>query len=460
MIRAYTMRYLADIKGLPYYQRRYPKALDGHPALTSKMFKCRIHASLDDASAVAMEIQRISNAFDDYVHTLTASNSAMLNDLEIERMAQSYLEVNRLKVGELATSHSAYNSLRADELSDLDVFKDMKGHYFSDFDSGVESEQSDLVKVQQAAWRLLKTPLKAAPSVKLFSDAFSDLWIYKGMSQEVKTHRRDRSLWERFLRVNGGDTLVTNETLREYLQGFVNHLYESGVKTSSVERYLTAVLEPINAYNLTLTNKLTVERPKLKRRPQPNRKPPLELQEQVDLVNQLQYEAEWKELYVLLALHSGLHPNEARQLTEENFTFEGEIPTVHISNKKTERKNQYRERVVPLFYRVGRIQELIELGALSAINKKTSDNIGLQIKQLLGEINPEASVYSLRHTLRHNADSHCISVIIQSELGGWAATSMGVSEHMAGYGQSSKNSPERLRARLLALKTILDHLPR
>ena len=112
-----------------------------------------------------------------------------------------------------------------------------------------------------------------------------------------------------------------------------------------------------------------------------------------------------------------------------------------------------------MFYRVGRIQELIELGALSAINKKKSDNIGLQIKQLLGEINPEASVYSLRHTLRHNADSHCISVIIQSELGGWAATSMGVSEHMAGYGQSSKNSPERLRARLLALKTILGHLP-
>ena len=117
MIRAYTMRYLADIKGLPYYQRRYPKALDGQ-ALTSKMFKCRIHASLDDASAVAMEIQRISNAFDDYVHTLTASNSAMLNDLEIQRMVQSYLEVNRLKVGELATSHSAYNNLRAD----LDVF--------------------------------------------------------------------------------------------------------------------------------------------------------------------------------------------------------------------------------------------------------------------------------------------------------------------------------------------------
>ena len=91
------MRYLADIKGLPYYQRRYPKALDGHPALTSKMFKCRIHASLEDASAVATEIQRISNAFDDYVHTLTVSNRAMLNDLEIQRKAQSYLEVNRFE---------------------------------------------------------------------------------------------------------------------------------------------------------------------------------------------------------------------------------------------------------------------------------------------------------------------------------------------------------------------------
>ena len=141
------MRYLADIKGLPYYQRRYPKALDGHPALTSKMFKCRIHASLEDASAVATEIQRISNAFDDYVHTLTVSNRAMLNDLEIQRKAQSYLEVNRLKVGDLATSYSAYNSLRADELSGLEVFKDMKGHYFSDLDGGVESEPSDLVKV-------------------------------------------------------------------------------------------------------------------------------------------------------------------------------------------------------------------------------------------------------------------------------------------------------------------------
>ena len=65
-----AVTYLTFIKGLPYFQKRYPKRIREHPAITSTHFKRRLMAAPDDEIALLTEVKATLEAFQAYVDTL------------------------------------------------------------------------------------------------------------------------------------------------------------------------------------------------------------------------------------------------------------------------------------------------------------------------------------------------------------------------------------------------------
>ena len=178
----------------------------------------------------------------------------------------------------------------------------------------------------------------------------------------------------------------------------------------------------------------------------------------LELLEKLTGEVEWKQLYILLALHTGLHPSEAIQLKEHHFSFKGDIWTVTVSGNDTQRKTQERGRIVPLVFERELIKTLVQSDSLTAMGKKTADNVGQQIRVVLQKVDTTASAYTLRHTLKHNLDAASVSPIIQREIGGWVKQDMHLSQHMAEYGSLGSDSQERLIPRESALNAALAHL--
>ncbi len=123
-----------------------------------------------------------------------------------------------------------------------------------------------------------------------------------------------------------------------------------------------------------------------------------------------------------------------------------------------QRKTAERQRIIPLVYKVDRIKELIESGALKVLASKKPDNLSQQITKLVKKAQPDTTAYSLRHTLRHNAESAGIEGMIQAQLGGWSGKQAGVSEHMFKYGKGGADFEERIKPLAASMNRCLTHL--
>ena len=457
MTHQLRMKYLAYIKGLPYYQRRYPTRLIGHPSLKSAIFKRPLHVDKDDLVAIAKAVEAMTKVYEDYVSLLESANSDILADVDLERKAQALLKARGWSEGVMSIDDPYLNDNAIEYFLDSGEFDDL----FEYTKHPELQAKSPKVRVQERAWKKLQEPPSTrGRNAKLFSEVFNDYWSKNKMSEQNKTHRRDRETWRKFLSYNTGDTLVTEESIRQYLTQFRNQRVDDGVKSSTITKNLSVILAPLHQYNDSLADPMTIKRPKV-RKPHgemTKQKPPLFHAEQIALIKCIQNEEAWKELYVLISLHTGSHPSEAVRLSADNFNFRSSIPTVTISEDGVKRKGENRNRTVPLVYGVDRIETLVSNGALQTMASKTPENAGVQIKNLLARVSPNASAYSLRHTLRHNADSCDISPLIQMSLGGWSPKELGLSQHMAGYGELGKDVEERLRPRRDALTVMLAHL--
>ena len=84
------IRYLTFSKeGLPYFQRKYPRTLLGHPSLTSTTCKVRLHSNPHDEAALLAEVSKANHVFETYIDTLKSSNTEKLKEIELERKAKA-----------------------------------------------------------------------------------------------------------------------------------------------------------------------------------------------------------------------------------------------------------------------------------------------------------------------------------------------------------------------------------
>ena len=450
-----TVKHLTTIKGLPYFQRRIPQRLLQHPAVKSTHYKVRLPVDPTDEIALLSALNRANEAFTVYVETLTNANLEALSDLDLERRAVLYLEANGFEPGLAATRDPKLKDLVQDHAWHSGAFDEL-----TDFNEDEAKPMSDQIKVQNVAWSLLTQRRPHLNLPKTLQELFDQHWLDTKKSEDDKRDRKARALWQEFLLLSGGDTVCEKTVLQDALRRYANAKLEQGNKPSSVSRNITTILQPIKHHNTQCASAEIIEiiRPKLPNTRSTDRKKPLYHLEQQQLLEQLTDEVEWKQLYILLALHTGLHPSEAIQLKANHFSFKGDIWTVTVSGNDTQRKTQERGRIVPLVLERERIKALVEGDCLTAIGKKTADNVGQQIRVVLQKVDTTASAYTLRHTLKHNLDAASVSPFTQRKIGGWIKQGMHLSQHMAEYGSLGSDSKERLLPRESALNAALAHL--
>jgi len=450
-----TVKHLTTIKGLPYFQRRIPKRLLQHPAVKSTHYKVRLPVDPNDEIALLSALNRANEAFTVYVETLTNANLEALSELDLERRALLYLEANGFEPGLAATRDPKLNDLVQDHAWHSGAFDEL-----TDFNEDEAKPMSDQIKVQDVAWSLLTQRRPNLNLPKTLQELFDQHWLDTKKSEDDKRDRKAKALWQEFLLLSGGDTVCEKTVLQDALRRYANAKLEQGNKPSSIARNITTILQPIKHHNTQCDSADIIEiiRPKLPNTRSTDRKKPLYHVEQQELLAKLTDEVEWKQLYVLLALHTGMHPSEAIQLKANHFSFKGDIWTVTVSGNDTQRKTQERGRIVPLVLERERIKALVEGDCLNVIGKKTADNVGQQIRVVLQKVDTSASAYTLRHTLKHNLDAASISPFTQREIGGWIKQDMHLSQHMAEYGSLGSDSKERLLPRESALNAALAHL--
>lgn len=465
------IKYVAYAKGKPWYHRRYPTDILGHPQLEGKSFlRQRIKVSPDDPVAFIAELDKLNSAFDSFVSTLRSANKDILQKHELTKKALDYLRLKQIPVGFLDYPDERFKSEAVEGVMD-EHFWEMQVHAWEEREARHELPPSELVQIQEEAWRLITTPSPQVFAQRTYSQIFEQFWNDKKLSVDSKRHKEHKRIRSEFLDLVGGDRLVDTDTLKSDLIKYLAKLRKRGnisnhkgkiLEASTLDRYLSVVLTPIKYHNEYAESELEIikiQRPSIEHKKKAtNRKPPITHDQQYELINAFSEETAWRELYIILSLQTGLHPSEAVQLKRDKFNFLNTIPLVSISGENTQRKTEARRRLVPLVYKVDRIQELLEQGALEELCAKSTDNISAQLNKVLKRLNPNWSCYSLRHTLRHNLQAAAIPTDLQAEIGGWEAKGSNISESQAGYGVLGKDSNERIAVRAKALKAAMAHL--
>ncbi len=455
-----SIRYVTTIEGKQYYQRRYPKALAGHPSLKSTHFKKRVKSPPDDHKGTIAEVEELNSIFESYVETLLSSNTEVLNELELERKARSILKMNHLEEG----MGSKIDAFERDEFTQnalaTGAFNESMLHDSHEKEAQSHLPKPEIVRAQEKAWTMLMEPPKKGHSSAMLSDAWEHHKKEAGIDTSQRTGKRLQAIWDNFLSYGGGDDRLCEATVWHHLRKFVEQRILDGVTLQTITRQMTTVVTALKSYCESLDLDIQITKPPIPKTAVSTKKvrSPLTHAAQHKLIDILSSEKDWKELFTLVALQTGTHPSEAKKLLRSSFNFETDPPTLLLSPSGTG-KTAERERLIPLVYRAARIQELVENGALDELTSRTPDNISQQITKLLKRIQPETTAYSLRHTLAHNARAAGIEEATLAHLGGWSGKFVGSSEHMFKYGQGGADYEERIRPLAEALLRALKHLP-
>lgn len=459
-------QYCTKIGKSLYFQRRFPTSIQNHPSISDKAnFKVRLLSPPDDIVAITSEIQKINNDFEAYVRTLSDANSEIIEKLELTKRAKAYLRLNGLEPAQAA----AYNDYERPHFLDFALEK-------ADFDAANQYSwlmqnskdpmlppPSKLVQVQEEAWKLLNLPIHKQPKTHTLNDCWSLYTREKDIEARNRANNRSHTSWELFLNAGGGDTLLNQSVVDDYIDAFVEIRLKE-VKPQSIQRQLTTIIAALNMANDKFRLRLNIKKPRINTKQlAAESKPPLTHTQQRELLtlatdsSQRQYKP-WKELFVLLALQSGAHASELIKLRREDMHLDSDVPYITLNYQDGAGKTLDRVRYVPLVLHLKRIKELLLAGALEDLTSKTTDNISNQIKRLMAQVDEKATAYSLRHTLKHNADIAGIDSAIIASLGGWSGKSENLSKHMMGYGRESKETTERLRALQKHQLKIHNHL--
>ena len=465
------IKYVRYEKGKPWYRRRYPTVLLGHPQLEGRdYFRKRIKADPDDAEAFIADWRRLDSAYETFVSALLNVNGDVIEAAQLSKKALDYLRMIDVPVGMFGGAEARFDGEVKDWLLS-EHFDEMQRHAWHEQALRHEITPSELVAIQEEAWRLIHLPKDTVVATKTYSQIFDTFWVEQRMSEANKRDRETKRLRYEFIQIIGGDCTVTSDVLKDHLVKYAAFMRKKQVvaagrtkplSESTIKKYINVITQPINHHNEFVESdaeRIEIKRPKFsKKRQVKNKKPPLDYIAQKKLMLLISGAGDWKELFCLIAIQTGMHPSEAVQLSKDSFNFANKPPIVSISGDGSIRKTEARQRLVPLVIASDRIRELIDAGQLEALKAKTTDNISAQLKNLLSKVGKDYTAYSLRHTLRHNFVSASVPVDLQAEIGGWEAKGSEMSESQAGYAELGKDTNERIKARAKALKRSLAHL--
>lgn len=457
-----SMKHLKNNNGSWYYQRRWPKALLGHPQVKTCHYSRPLGVEGVDETQLAAAWQHQHRICEDYIGLLLLANKDAIDAKREIEMALALLEANNLKPGMLHPT----NPLRTDEQNAAVV---EAAEYIVD-ESGLfydrERERvSPQINILDRAWKFLREP--ASESHKLIitlADCWDAYQAEKHLNLKERQPKKVLSRWMQYLELVG-DTVVTQEFINHSLRQYLDHR-TGKVQPSSVERELKTICPILRVgvehYNLPYD----VKKPRVTGGSNFKERYVLTPDEQLELLSLAQDAAQkaykpWKEAALLLMIQTGCNTSELQRLKLKNVDLDGDVPYVVIAG---ETKTKHRERVVPVVVAVERLRKLVkQLGDESGFAignefaSKNESNVSHQLKTVIKKVNPEATAYSLRHAVRNNALAAGVDDATTSMIGGWSSQ-LAVNPIQQQYGSGGRLYPETLKHLQGAMLKINHHL--
>lgn len=297
-------------------------------------------------------------------------------------------------------------------------------------------------KTQQEVYNKLKLALKNISIAEDIKNYTLKFWIDKWKSL-YKGNLRERSLMDLNYLIDKIPSTLTNKTMRHItsieIREFINTI--SGDRTRmKVYTVLNDLFDKAVKNEVIGRNPLVVvDRPKYKAK----EKYALTETEENLLCAKIKGHPEY---YIFaIALLQGLRPGELYALEYSDIDFENRTITINkaidYKSSDTEVKNEYSNRIIPLF---NKTYEIIKDMDTSKQERITTDNervINQQLKKLVKDITNETiSLYNLRHTfITRLGDKNIPEHIIQA----WVGHSKGSKVTKAVYTHISKESENK-----------------
>ena len=447
-------RYLTFRSGLPYFQRNVPKRHMGNPVFPPHKVLKRIYANPHDDRAILDGLLKHNQAFEATVKYL--DNNPEATEVDIDCLVQVELEKYGVHAGDLSESNSQRQQILDQLMYRTDFFEPLLDHQRAEERAAQPLEMDKATQLRSWAYDALEG------SRALVTHKFSDAWkVYEDFLIEIK-NKNPREIqnahghWRRFIEISS-DLKLSKANIELALRQFMNQRFDEGLAHDSVKRGMTTIAAAFRTFIEDRGLEIEFNKPKIPRTKKPKvekERVPLEQEEQLALLEMVRSEKPWKELYVLLAFHSGCSPKELVQTEKGSFRFDVDPPRVMIHGTKT----QTRTRTVPLVFEVDRIRELVNQGAFDQLVSMKPDNISNQISRMMKKVKTDAVGHSLRHTLRYNGAMVMANSELVTVLGGWGDSGMGMTRDMANYGRGGYASDEFLAVLKEQLLEMLQHL--
>jgi site-specific recombinase XerD len=488
-----SMKGLTENNGTWSYTRTIPKALIGHPSFRGrKNYRKQLISASASYDQVIQSWKQAHEDFEQYIDDLKNSNISVIERNELIKRAEVFLRVNGLKSGMLAddealterdnNQHHADLKLMIGQsgmFDELDTFSSRTNYEntLTPFNSFETSDLSAQVQIQDYAWKVLTQPASSNKVQFLLSDCWLIYVTKRGLDESTRETKRTKSCFLNFINIVG-DHIISDDAVDTALMRYVDERESirednmaKGCKASpspsSIERELNSLLSIIRTTIKKHRLKVVVERPEVRMDIEANERHTFSSEEQIKLVKiasdltQNDYQS-YKELMFLLMIQTGTHITELLRLKRYKVKISHKIPHLILDG---ELKTKQRRRVLPLVFKVERIQELAAMfeddseyffGEVNS--KRTADNYSAQLNKVCKRVNPKSTSYSCRHSFKHHAVVKGIDAQMLANLGGWSGKDSGLSKQMLSYGSSGLLNEESLLVLQSAMMLINEHL--
>jgi integrase len=439
------------------YQRRYPKALQGHPQIKQPIYRRSMGVTTSSADEEILAAHKYAHTnYENYVAVLALVNLDQLSQADKIKKAQSLIDVAGLKAGMLADDpnlgRQQQQALREDAWEHIEhtgIFPDLNN---PDLRPKQGEPLSPNQEIQDIAFKLLAEPKgpRGRSSIPVLSDCWKTYRDFKGIDEATRDGKRQHTMWLEFLRI-AGDTVMTADSVQDGLELYVETLGDTENTGSTINTKCSKVMAILNHTIRQRRLPIVMHKPAIKDSNVHAVDYVLSPREERRLMAYLRGgPRNWKTAVLALMLETGVGSSELQRLERVNCHLEDKIP--HLILKNAVMKTAARPRVLTPVCKttLELLSSVMWTRGWLNFQGMTEGAVSAALKRVLRKIAPEATARSLRHGVRNRMLGAGVSLEIQYLIGGW---SNGLNTIALGYGRGAVTSEQTLLTLQAALRT-------
>jgi len=452
------LKYVTVSNGRNYlYQRRFPKRLLAHPQIKGPIYKRSMGVSVGSPDEDILAAHKFAHStYENFVSVLALVNLDQLSQAEKIKKAQSLIDVAGLKAGMLADDPQLgpqqQQALREDAWNHIEYTDIFPGLGNPDLRPKQGEPLSPKQEIEDIAFKLLAEPAgaKGRTSMPMLSDCWEPYRELKGIDIATVEGARKLSQWQQFLEF-AGDDIMTTDAVQDGVELYVEKLFKTGVKATTVttrlQKNLAIVRHSIKQRRLPIV----VYKPEIKGGKDYADDYCLNAQEEQALMALLgTMKPSWQTAALALMLETGCYASELQRLEEFNVHLDDPIPHILLKNKqmKTKARARVLTPVCPTTLRLLKSQMFNR--RWTNFQKTNGSNTSRSLRSIIQQIAPLATARSLRHGTRLRLMASGIPFDLQALIGGWSA---GLNTVQMGYGRAGVTDQRTLTTLQAALRT-------